>query len=104
MTWWLWLVLVLGALLTYTLIALSLWRRGKTLLGALEALSRVTEPLQEAAAAAPQPSEHTPAFLRSPGDLAAVREQRRTNLAARRGRRWTRSGAARARWYRLGLG
>lgn len=103
MTWWLWLVLVLGALLLYALIGLRLWRRGKTLLGELTALERLTAPLQEAAGRQPEPLTFTPGFLTGPGALAALREQRRTNIATRRSRRRERAVEARERWNRIGL-
>lgn len=104
MTWWLWLVLVLGALVTYALIGVSLWRRGKTLLRELTALERLTGPLQEAAGHRPEPLTFVPGYLAGPGALAALSDQRRTNITARRARRRARADAARARWYRIGLG
>jgi len=102
MTWWLWLLLVLAALVTFTLIGLHLWRRGKALLTEMQALSELGERLAAVTGAEP-PAPVVPAYLASPAVLAEAREQRRENLRERGRRRSARAAAAVSRWQRLGL-
>ncbi|MEE6286447.1 hypothetical protein V2J52_02115 [Georgenia sp. MJ173] len=104
MTWWLWLVLVLGALLLYALIGVSLWRRGRTLLAELRNLEQLTAPLAAAGAGGTEPLAFTPGYLAGEDALDAIREQRRDNITARRARRVRRAENAHARWSHIGLG
>ena len=103
MTWWLWLVLVIGALVVFALIGLSLWRRAKGLLVELRSLEQLSAPLAAAGGVEMTPLTVTPGFLAEPAELAAASEQRRRNRLARGQRRADRASAARGRWRRLGL-
>lgn len=102
MTWWLWLVLVLAALVLFALLGLSLWRRGKALLAELGKLSAVAERLAQITDT-PPPALIVPAYLAPAGEVAEARHTRRENLRARRERRQARAAVAVARWRRVGL-
>lgn len=103
MTWWLWLLLALGALAVFVLLGLSLWRRARALLAELRALEKVAGPLAELAGHDPAPPVTLPGFLAGPAELAETSQRRQRNRAARRERRQQRAATAQRRWARLGL-
>ncbi len=102
MTWWLWLLLVLAALVLFAVLGLRLWRKGKTLFTEVQALSELGERLAAITGAEP-PAPVVPGYLATPGALAQVRHRREENLRARRTRRRVRADSAFTRWRGLGL-
>lgn len=102
MTWWLWLLLVLAALVLFAVLGLRLWRKGKALLTEMQALSELGARLADVTGAEP-PAPLVPGYLATPGALAEVRHRREVNLRARAERRRARADRALARWRRLGL-
>ena len=102
MTWWLWLLLVLAALALLAVLGVRLWRKGKALLGELQALSVVSERLAEIGGSEP-PAPFVPGYLAGPGALAQVERARTENLRARRERRRARAQDAFSRWRGVGL-
>lgn len=114
MWWWVWVLLVLGALVGAALLAWSLWRRGVGVLRAVgeagEAWGSVADRAAAAAAAA-TPVDTSPTIFDDPVVLrervAAVR-RRGGELAARRRarreavwRRWAQGPSASQQWLEV---
>lgn len=103
MTWWLWLVAALGAVVLIVLLGLGLWRRGRELLRALTGAGALAERLAPSDAAGDGAQQPAPPALARPTALTAALEQRGANLSARRLRRRERAALAAGHWRRLGL-